>query len=72
MTTSMGNFTVETLDYDDPFPFEKLAAFVHSYGKVFVVEADLGNDSINWVFSDWFIDELEAEKLAQEFWKGQE
>lgn len=57
---------VFTTQYDDPFPFAEAQKYYRKWGVLFVVQPEMGNDTLYWVFSNYFMDEMDAEVFVND------
>ena len=61
------NFIIVPRDWKEPFPIEDALTFLDEFGTLYVAEPNMGNDTINWLFSDTLIEDPEA--VVYSYWE---
>ena len=59
-------YMVTGSDWKDPFPIEEAIGCYKEWGVIFIISPDAGNDALNYVFSNEYIDDEKAQNLLQQ------
>ncbi len=62
-------YLVTGSDWKGPFPIEEAIACYKEWGVIFLSTPDIGNDALNYVFSNKLIDDEKAQYLLEQSFK---
>ena len=59
-------YHVTSSDWKEPFPIEEALACYKAWGVIFLWTTDIGNDSLNYVFSNQYLNDEKAQTLLDQ------